>query len=153
MKKRKAGRPKGKARHNYTHHKSYDTALVKKLPNKYQEHWLGTLDCRTKLFFNTNETYQRIILDLGGFENISRIEQSLIERFVYVEFLIRKLESEGTNGDEQEFLETYLKLSNSLNSISAKLGCAKRSSGVSELSKIVNAQKEKEELQKILDED
>ena len=143
---------KVRKKRKYKHHKSYDTSLVKKLPNKYQEDWISSMDLRTKVFFNSNETYQRIIADLGGFDSVSRIELSLIERFVYTEQLIRGLEKKGCNGDEEKFLEKYMKLSNSINSIAAKLGCARRNpTGQSELSKILKESENKTLLQKMMD--
>jgi len=111
-------------------------------PAKYQEGFLTKMDFRTEKFHNLDRSFQQVVSDLGG--DLSRLELSLCERFVYIEMLIRGLEIEGANGDENAFLDRYIKLSNSLNSICAKLGISRRKPEGSELQKYIEEKAEDE---------
>lgn len=129
---------KKRRKRNYTNGK---TRLMSP-PAKYQENFINRMDERTEVYHNLDKAYQKTVSDLGGVDNLSRIELSLIERFIYIEMLLRKLEVEGQNGDEEKFLERYIKLSNSLNSVSAKLGVSKRSISDSKLKDYLQEQEQ-----------
>lgn len=93
----------------------------------YQQGFLSKLDGRTEVYLNLDRTYRAIISDLGGFGSVSRIERSLVERYVFCEYHIRELEVRmSKNGDNTELFENWIKLNNAINSIAAKLGVAIR---------------------------
>jgi len=95
------------------------------LPRRYQQDFLETLDRRTELYANLARSYHEILTDLG--DNPSRLEQSLAERFVFVEFLLRKLEVQiASNGHSRDTVDRWWRLNNSLNSLAAKLGIRRR---------------------------
>lgn len=103
---------------------------------KYQEGFLSRLDARTEVYMNLDKTYRAILCDLGGWDNTSRIERSLIERYIFAEYQARKLElllCEFENGDQSGLMDEWIHLSNILNSIAKKLGIARRKNQGSEL--------------------
>lgn len=109
------------------------------LPDKiYMEGFLHRLDFRMEEYVNMAKCYAQLISDLGGVENLSRIEQSLIERFVFVEYHIRKIEMEmikSQNGNSKELVEQWQHYNNAINSIAAKLGTTIRKPKGSKLKK------------------
>ena len=108
-------------------------------PKTYQKNFISSLDFRTETYHNMDFEYRQIIDDLGGEAGISAMEKTLAERLVFVSFLIRGVETElanNTNGEQVKLLEKWLKLDGAINSIIAKLGCAKRTTkGSSDLKK------------------
>lgn len=64
-----------------------------KLPRKFQKHFLGDFDKRTIIFQHLNDGYMEILDDLGGEENCSHIKTSLVEKYVWLEFMMKHLES------------------------------------------------------------
>jgi hypothetical protein len=114
-------------------------------PAKYQEGFLEKMDLRTTLYNNLNTSYKQVVRDLGGAGNLSRLELSLIERFVYCELLIRKTELEmanSDNGSQKKFLMKWVRLNNAINSIIAKLGISKRKTQESDLAKYLEEREE-----------
>jgi len=126
---------KKKHKRKYTRRGTYTHNRLVELPAQYQKGFLSTINKRTKLFYALSESYNKVISDLGGTDSLSRLELSLCERFVFVEMLIRNLEVKGMNGDEDDYLDKYSKLCNSLNSIISKLGISKRETGQSDVRK------------------
>jgi len=96
----------------------------KSLPMRFHQGCLKQLDRRTELYGSLSQSFDAIVEDLGDAEQVSRIEQCLIERFVFCDYLVRKLEIDVANGNDQ--LQTYWRLCNTLNSIAAKLGINRR---------------------------
>lgn len=111
---------------------------------KYQSGYLNRLDFRMEIYGNLAKSYAQLLCDLGGIENLSRIEQSLCERFVHCEWLIREVENEiirsGRNGNSKELREQWIHYNNSLNSIAAKLGTVIRKPKGSKLKKHLEEQ-------------
>ncbi len=105
---------------------------------KYQEGYLDRLDFRMDSYTNLAKSYAQIMFDLGGIESLSRIEQSLCERFVFVEFHIRKIENEmlkSKNGNTKELFEKWTHFNNALQAIATKLGTVIRKPKSSKLKK------------------
>ncbi len=124
----------GKRKRNYRNFVKKD----EKPSAKYQADFIDRLDYRTEIYGNLSKSYAQILDDLGGVENLSRIELSLAERFVYVEYQIRRLEIKmSENGDDSELFENWIKLNNAINSIAAKLGVARRKKEGSELQEYI----------------
>ena len=83
---------KKKKRKEYTNSKR----LV--LPGKHIAGFLKTMDKRTELFSQLNEVYNKVLSDLGGLEVLSHMQIGLVERYVFVEAYVRKLEKQlGTS--------------------------------------------------------
>lgn len=109
------------------------------LPDKvYQEGYLDRMDYRFEAYGNLAKCYAQLVNDLGGVESLSRVEQSLCERFVFVEYHIRKLENEmikSQNGSSKELMERWQHFHNSLHAIASKLGTTIRKPKGSKLKK------------------
>ena len=131
-------------KHKKRKYRNGQTRLME-VPIKYQQGFMKGMDTRTAKFHNLDKSFQQIIRDMGGKENISRLELGLIERFVYCEYLIRQVEyemSQSDNGIKGKLLGRWIKLDNAINSICAKLGISKRSTGKSELTDYLSEQEQ-----------
>jgi hypothetical protein len=61
-------------------------------PSKYQAGFLDQMDRRTDLYKVLDTSYQKVLSDKGGIDGLSHVEVSLIERFIFIEHMLRNLE-------------------------------------------------------------
>jgi len=62
------------------------------LPKKYEKGFIPTMDGRTDLAKRLGHTYESVLNDCGGQENISYTKLVLIERFTFLEEFLRQIE-------------------------------------------------------------
>jgi hypothetical protein len=67
------------------------------IPPRYEKGFLAKLDNRTEIAKRLRVHYVAICDDLGGEENLSHIKLALIERFVFLQAVINKYESDMAN--------------------------------------------------------
>jgi hypothetical protein len=58
---------------------------------KYQAGFLKDFDKRTELYQLLTTSYNEVVTDLGGADILSRVQLSLVERYVFFEFTVRAL--------------------------------------------------------------
>jgi len=63
-----------------------------KMPKRYETNFLAKMDSRTHIFHLLNNAYKAIMSDLGGQESLSHIQLCLVERFVFLEFVLKSIE-------------------------------------------------------------
>lgn len=82
----------------------------RELPSKYTIGFLATMDKRTELYERLSSTYASIVDDLGGYESIATTKLALVERFVWLQEILRSLELEMTqSGDAKRTAEILAK--------------------------------------------
>jgi hypothetical protein len=118
----------------------------RKPPRKFKTGFLEKLDRRTENFQALNQTYESVIADKGGKDNLSKIELCLIERFCFLEFSLRAIEYKmttgGANGETAELLGKWIHATNSLIGLSRTLGLERRAKTISgDLQSYINSQK------------
>jgi len=121
--------------------RKYRNGAIKDMepPAKYQSGFINRMDFRTEIYMNLSLSYDTVIADLGGRRSLSRIELSLVERYIFAEYKIREIEVSADNGMDTE---QWLKWNNVLNSIAAKLGVQRRKPKNSELREYIEAKTE-----------
>jgi hypothetical protein len=62
------------------------------LPGTYVAGFLQTFDQRSVLFSELNGAFVETVDDLGGTASLSHLSLGLVERYIFVEFMVRNLE-------------------------------------------------------------
>ncbi len=72
--------------------RKYTNTKRMRLPGTYVAGFLQTFDQRSVLFSELNGAFVEILDDLGGTAALSHLQRGLVERYVFVEFMVRNLE-------------------------------------------------------------
>jgi len=97
------------------------------LPAKFQAGFLATMDNRAGLTKALRRTYQEVLSDVGGADDVSRIKQSLIERFCWLEAVLQSIENGLARGDDKvEALGRWVQACNSLSGLARVLGIERK---------------------------
>ena len=67
-------------------------AKRKRIAKKYEPGFLVRLDMRLQTAQILNSAFQEVVDDMGGIENLSHTQLALAERFVFLEYVLRRLE-------------------------------------------------------------
>jgi len=99
----------------------------KSLPPRYEPGFLEKLDRRTEIFKVLRRSFTQIASDLGGEEELSHIQHALVERFVFLEATLTKIEHDmATNPDGSEQFSRWVQAVNSLTGLAKTLGIQRR---------------------------
>lgn len=95
-----------------------------KLPARYEAGFLEELDQRSLVYRRLREAYDDIVSDCGGEENLTRTHLALIERFVFMEALMRTWENNiAANPKESEHLVgRWIQAANGLQGLAKVIG-------------------------------
>lgn len=98
------------------------------VPAKFKPGFLTELDSRTGLAKALRATYQEVVADVGGEEDVSRVKQALIERFCWLEAVLQTLECEMAAGliDKAKVLGSWIQAVNSLSGLAKTLGIERK---------------------------
>jgi hypothetical protein len=100
--------------------------LFMNAPKKYEKHFLDKLDKRGQCYNLLKTSFDEITNDLGGEETLSHVQLTLIERFCFMEFVLRLKEIEMAkpyeDGDKEKFGKQVASWTQSIN---AMIGLAK----------------------------
>jgi hypothetical protein len=101
----------------------------KTLPDKYERGFLAKLDGRSEIAQRLRDNYEAISDDLGGVAELSHVKAALVERFVFLEAVLSKIEADMANHptETQELLGRWIQAVNSLTGLSKVLGLDRRS--------------------------
>ena len=105
------------------------------LPAKYTAGFLAELDGRTKVFELLREAHSEILQDLGGENNLSHVQRCLVERFVFLEMVLRNIEAKiATNPKESaEMLSRWIQGLNSLSGLAKTIGLSRKGKKIASL--------------------
>ncbi len=127
--------------------RKYSHIKLSELPTFYMEHFLQRIDKRSELWFHLNRSYQQIVEDLGGIEKISSMELTLIDRLIFLIFIVRKREVslfESEDYSKESVLEVR-QLGNQITSLCSRLGITRRQDQAVDLAEYLKRNKEDEE--------
>jgi hypothetical protein len=135
---KKKTKKKAKAKRNYTNTKPLA------LPDKYAAGYLKNLDKRTVLFETLNNAYVEILQDLGGKESLSHLQLSLVERYVFLEHILQRLELKIAKSPKKsaELLGGWVQGLNSLLGLSKTIGLKRNPKQVMNLKNYIKNEKE-----------
>lgn len=112
-----------------THHKPGE------LPTRYAPGFIATLDGRTELARLLRLRFDTIACDLGGADSLSSIKSSLLERFIWLEATLSRIEADlAATADPKasaELLSRWIQGCNSLLGIAKTLGIERQMQSVS----------------------
>jgi hypothetical protein len=96
------------------------------LPESYQRGFLFGLDRRTELARVLKERFATIADDLGGIANLSTIKAGLLERYIWLEAVLQRLEEDIAKSPDPtaaaETISRWVQASNSLMGFARQLG-------------------------------
>jgi len=125
-------------------------------PKKYEKGFLIRLDKRHAAFKTIFHNYQEIMGDLGGRDSLSHIQQTLVERFVFLEFVLRNLEqkiaeqsddkTKEKGVDVEKLFSRWVQGLNSLTGLAKVVGVERRAKQIrSSLKEYVKSKKKHQE--------
>ena len=96
----------------------------KKLPKKFETNFLSRMDKRTVISQLIMSAYNEIVRDVDANGGLSHIKNCLIERFCFLEFVLRYLEMQITNNPKaaEHLLGKWVQGLNSLVGLGRTLG-------------------------------
>jgi len=111
-----------------TQKRKYTHTKLTIIPKRYQSNFLTRLDYRSELYIALSNSYDQIVTDLGGINNISRLEIGLVERYVFLEFVCRKREVELMEKLDYspEAIQEVTRLTSLVSALAQKLGIIRR---------------------------
>lgn len=128
-------------------HKNH--AKLLRLPRKYQKNFLGDFDQRTIIYQHLNHGYEEILNDMGGAENCSHIKTSLIEKFVWLEFMLKSVESKiairvAAGKSSTKLFNSWMYASQRLGTLAHRLGLERQAKKIdSSLSEYVGKKRKR----------
>ncbi|MGC1274345.1 MAG: hypothetical protein WBC44_11615 [Planctomycetaceae bacterium] len=110
--------------------REYVSQKPQNLPTKFRTGFLSGLDKRTDLAKSLRANYETIVEDLGGRDDLSHVKAALVERFVWLEAILKTIEHDLVTGDidKAEALGRWVQAVNSLSGLAKTLGIDRRSS-------------------------
>ena len=107
----------------------YVNSKAQGVPATFKAGFLATLDERTALAKSLRASYERIVADVGGRDEVGHVKNALVERFVWLEAILQTIESEMASGkiDKGEALGRWIQAVNSLAGLAKVLGVDRKS--------------------------
>lgn len=115
------------------------------IPAKYEPGFLLQMDKRRDLTQRLRATFDEIVDDTGGEDAQTRLRMSLIERFVFLEEVLRRWEVEIVTkpAENEQLLSRWVQASNALVGIAKQIGLERRLRNVVDLKSYVSEKKAK----------
>lgn len=107
-----------------------------KLPAKYEKGFIRKMDGRTEIARELRAAFDEIVADQGGIEGLSHVRRSLVERFCWLEAVLRSLElriAEADKAETAELLSRWIQALNSLVGLGKCIGLERRARKVDDL--------------------
>lgn len=112
----------------------YKSGKPQALPTAYAPGFLKQLDQRTELCRALRERFDSVAVDLGGAGELSGIKSSLLERFVFLEATLVRLEADMAEADDakvaSEIMARWIQACNALLGFAKTLGIERRAKRV-----------------------
>lgn len=102
------------------------------LPERYSKGFLDKLDGRIEIARELKAAYEEVTADLGGVEVLSHTKRALVERFVWLEAIMRGIERRIAESDDEDaeasgqLLSRWIQGCNSLTGLARTLGLERR---------------------------
>jgi len=116
-------------------------------PNRYEEHFLAKLDGRSRAAQILRQSFDEITSDLGGAAGLSHVQLTLIERFCFLEFILRmkelKMAEASNNGQKDKNFGSWVQSLNALVGLAKVVGLERRAKQVTNLCDYVISKKKK----------
>ena len=113
--------------------------MSQKIPEKkFTTGWLLELDKRTALAQVMLERYRAFTDDLGGADNLTYGQRSLVERVLHLEYWLALQERALIEGADFD-VGKWVQATNSLQGILSKLGLERQAKGVTSLKEYLHA--------------
>lgn len=94
---------------------------LRTVPEDFGSGWLDALDSRTSLARHMRDRFEAFADDLGGSDQLSYAQRSLVERGLWLEFWLADQERQLATGAEFD-VGKWVQAANSLQGIYSKLG-------------------------------
>ena len=119
--------------------RQYTNTKRMRLPAKYKAGFLKEFDRRTETFQSLNSSYQEVMSDMGGPENLSHVQVCLAERFIFLEFVLRRLERRIANNPKKSeaLLGRWIQGLNSISGLAKTIGLERRAKKIFSLEKYI----------------
>lgn len=115
-------------------------------PKRYEQHFLSKMDGRSRAYVLLKESFDEITSDLGGAEGLSHVQLTLIERFCFLEFILRMKElkmAESPNGQKDGNFGSWVQSLNALVGLAKTVGLERRAREVTSLQSYIKQKKKK----------
>ena len=116
------------------------------IPDQFTAGYLDRLDGRSKVAVDMRARWQAMTDDLGGADQLSYSQRSLVERALWLEHWLHVQEQALADGDHEAFdAGKWTQACNSLQGILVKLGLERRQKDVTDLHSYIARRSEKQE--------
>jgi hypothetical protein len=105
--------------------KTQEKQRNKEVPAKYEYNFLFKLDKRMDITKELLSKYDAITHDMGGSESISYLKDSLVQRFLFLEYYLQQTEKNLVSGKEVD-IGKWVQSLNSIQGLIAKLGLERK---------------------------
>lgn len=95
-------------------------------PPEFKGGWLDTLDRRHKLTQDLQERFRDLCSDLGGVEELSYQQRSLVERALWLEYWISRQEQKLILGKDELDIGQWVYSVNALQGLYTRLGLVRK---------------------------
>jgi len=121
-------------------------AIFRNPPTKYETNFLAKMDKRSRAYQLLHESFSEITNDLGGAESLSHVQLTLIERFCFLEFVLRMKElrmTESSNGKKDVNFGSWVQSLNALVGLAKTIGMTRVPKHVESLESYIKQRKKK----------
>ena len=103
---------------------------AKTVPQQFSPNWMQSLDGRTAIAQELRGRYAAVCTDLGGEDNLSYMQRSLVTRALWLEFHLQQQEELLATGEGFDSGK-WVQAANALQGIWAKLGLERKGKEIS----------------------
>lgn len=116
-----------------------------KLPHKYVPGFIKEFDKRTVLYDLLSTSYGEVVRDLGGADNLSHIQITLVERWVFMLLWLRMLENKILTNPKKsvKYVGKWVQGINTFMGLSKTLGLERQAHKVVSLQSYIEDKKSK----------
>ena len=102
------------------------------LPVKYEKGFLKKLDARTEIYQLLHSAYKEIVTDLGGEDRLSHVQTCIVERFVFLEAVLRTWELKIVENpkESEAMVSRWIQALNSLSGLAKTIGIERQTKKV-----------------------
>ena len=92
------------------------------LPSRFAVGFLDTLDKRSIIYQGVRKSFNTMVADMGGADNISHARLVLIERYCFGEILIQNLEAAIIEKPSERRIAKWSSITKVLNALAVRIG-------------------------------
>lgn len=126
--------------------------IFRQPPKKYETNFLAKMDKRSQAYQLLKESFDEITADRGGVEQLSHVQLCLIEKFCFMEFLLRKKELEmaesNKNGKRDKNFGSYVQWLNCMIGLSKVVGLERQAKKITSLQSYINKNAQKSKMKR-----